>query len=64
MLRARFRADLKVYKGCVDLMEAAASKGLKASQFDKLTKDAAHAQEAFVRSRDRFRKHVSEHGCE
>ena len=64
MLRARVRADMKVYRQAVDALDAATINRTPANKFEKLAKDAARAQKAFERARDRLKKHVAEHGCE
>lgn len=63
MLHQRLRADLKVYRVAVDLLESVALKGVSRNEFDKLAMRATRAQDAFERARERFNKHVSEHGC-
>jgi hypothetical protein len=59
MLKARMRADLRVYKDAVDALESSTTKG-----FDKAHKLAEIARVAYEAARDRFNAHVSSHRCE
>jgi hypothetical protein len=58
MLRARLRADLKVYAEAVDALEQAAGKS-----FERAVKAAEHARLAFNEARSRLNAHTSSHGC-
>ena len=59
MLKARMRADLRVYRDAVDALEEHTGKG-----FEKAHKLAEIARIAYQAARDRFETHVSSHRCE
>ena len=59
MLKARMRADLRVYRDAVDALEANRGTG-----FEKAHKLAKIARIAYEAARDRFNAHVSSHRCE
>ena len=64
MLRARLRADMRVYRDAVDAMDTAAVRGVPIEEFNKIAKHAAHAMQAFTRARERLNRHISQHACE
>lgn len=59
MLKARMRADLRVYKDAMDALEESTGKN-----FGRTHKLAETARIAFEAARDRFNAHVASHKCE
>lgn len=59
MLKARMRADLRVYKDAVEALEESTGKN-----FERVHKLAESARIAFEAARDRFNAHVASHKCE
>jgi hypothetical protein len=59
MLKARMRADLRVYRDAVGALEAN-----RGTTFEKAHKLAEIARICFEAARDRFHAHVSSHRCE
>jgi hypothetical protein len=59
MLKARMRADLRVYRDAVDVLESSTSEA-----FERAHKLAEIARIAYEAARDRFNAHVSSHRCE
>jgi hypothetical protein len=59
ILKARMRADLRVYKEAVDALEESAGGG-----FEKAHRLAEIARIAYEAARNRFNAHVSSHRCE
>ena len=62
VLRARVRADLKVYREAVKGLEEEAVKVNGA--VEKAFKNARIAQDAYELARMRFEDHVESHGCD
>jgi hypothetical protein len=62
ILKDRMRADLRVYRDAVNLLDAEALTG-SGTGFEKAVKNARIAQAAFEAARDRYNQHVSSHGC-
>ena len=59
MLKDRMRADLRVYKDAIEVMERATGSG-----FEKAQQLAEIARISFQAARERFNAHVSSHKCE
>jgi hypothetical protein len=59
MLKERMRADLRVYRDAVDVLEKTTGHG-----FEKVFKLAEISRIAFEAARDRFNAHVASHKCE
>jgi len=59
MLKARMRADLRVYREAVDALVEHTGRG-----FEKAHKLAEIARIAYEAARNRFNDHVSSHRCE
>jgi hypothetical protein len=59
ILKARLRADLRVYRDAVDSLAEHTGKG-----FEKAHKLAETARIAYEAARSRFNAHVSSHRCE
>ena len=59
MLKARMRADLRVYKDAVDVLEETVGE-----HFEKAHKLAEIARISFEAARERFNAHVASHRCE
>src|SRR5579872_2002729 len=59
ILKARMRADLRVYRDAVEVLHESTGGG-----FEKAFKLAETARIAFEAARDRFNAHVSSHKCE
>ena len=59
MLKERMRADLRVYRDAVNVLEQTTG-----ADFDKAHKLAEIARIAYGAARDRFNAHVSSHKCE
>jgi hypothetical protein len=61
MLKARLRADLKVYRDAVVALEA---KALSTDRgFEKAARNAQVAQRAFEHARERLNRHIAMHAC-
>jgi len=63
MLKARMRADLRVYREAVNILEELAP-GAIPKHFEKAHKLAETARIAYIAARDRFNTHVVSHRCE
>lgn len=59
ILKARMRADLRVYRDAVDALDRHTGEGL-----EKCHKLAEIARIAYEAARNRFNAHVSSHRCE
>jgi hypothetical protein len=58
ILKARLRADLKVYADAVATLESNVGK-----QFEKIHQKAEHAKLAYKAARERLHEHLASHGC-
>jgi len=58
ILRARLRADLRVYVDAVTWLDQSAGK-----DFEKAFKHAEKARRAFLAAREKVNQHISSHGC-
>ncbi len=58
ILKARLRADLKVYADAVTELEGNVGKG-----FEKAHKKAEHARLAYQAARHKLKDHIASHGC-
>jgi putative SOS response-associated peptidase YedK len=63
ILKARMRADLRVYRDGVNTLEDLAI-GAMPKDFEKAHKLAEIARIAYIAARDRFNAHVTSHRCE
>jgi hypothetical protein len=63
MLKQRMRADLRVYRDAVNVLEESAL-GTPPRDFEKAHKLAEIARISYEAARDRFNAHVSSHRCE
>ncbi len=63
MLKQRMRADLRVYRDAVNVLEESAL-GVQPKDFEKANKLAEAARISYEAARDRFHAHVSSHRCE
>jgi hypothetical protein len=59
MLKERMRADLRVYRDAIEVMEHSSG-----TAFEKAHRLAEISRIAFEAARDRFNAHVSSHKCE
>ena len=57
-MKARMRADLKVYADAMYLLERSTGK-----DFEKAHQKAEHARLAFIAARDKLNAHIASHGC-
>jgi hypothetical protein len=64
MLEARLRADIRVYMGAVQALEAIALQisGSEAN-FRKSVHDVHVSREAFIQARAMLNRHIASHGC-
>jgi hypothetical protein len=62
ILKGRLKADLKVYRDAVDMLDAATITQ-SGTGFEKVFKRAEVARRAFEGARERFNIHVASHGC-
>ena len=58
MLKARLRADLRVYRDAVVALQESTG-----PDFREAHHKAEHARLAYEAARDRFNAHVASHGC-
>jgi len=58
ILKARLRADLKVYADAVAELEGNVGKG-----FEKAHKKAEHSRLAYQAAREKLKEHSDSHGC-
>jgi len=58
MLKARMRADLKVYRDSVDELEQ--HSGL---DFMQAHQNAEHTRLAYLAAREKLNQHIASHGC-
>jgi hypothetical protein len=58
ILRARLRADLRVYVDAVAWLDQATGK-----DFEKAFKHAEEARRAFLAAREKVNRHITSHGC-
>ena len=63
ILKARMRADLRVYRDGVNTLEDLAV-GAMPQDFERAHKLAEIARIAYIAARDRFNAHVTSHRCE
>ena len=63
MLKQRMRADLRVYRDAVDVLEESAL-GATPKGFEKAHKLAEIGRISYEAARDRFNAHVASHRCE
>jgi hypothetical protein len=58
ILKARLRADLKVYADAVAVLEGNVGRG-----FENAHKKAEHARLAYQAARQKLKEHTASHGC-
>ena len=58
MLKARLRADLKVYADAMIALDQSVGK-----DFEKAQQKAEHARLAFQAAQDKLAEHIASHGC-
>jgi len=63
ILKARMRADLRVYRNAVNTLEDLAVEAIP-KDFERAHKLTEIARIAYVAARDRFNAHVTSHRCE
>ena len=63
MLKQRMRADLRVYRDAVNVLEESAL-GALPTDFERAHKLAEIARISYQAARDRFNAHVLSHWCE
>jgi hypothetical protein len=61
ILKDRMRADLRVYRDAVSVLDAEVLTG-SGTSFEKAVRNTKLAQLAFETARDRYNQHVSSHG--
>lgn len=64
MLESRLRADVRVYMGAVQALEAVVLQvGSNEAKFRKAVHDVHVAREAFTEARTKLNRHIASHGC-
>lgn len=64
MLEARLHADIRVYVGAVQALEAIALQaGGQEASFRKAVHDVHVSREGFIQARTLLNRHMASHGC-
>ena len=63
MLKDRMRADLKVYRDALRMLDVAVLKHGTGMGFKETAKNAEIAQRSFEAASERLNQHIASHGC-